>query len=160
MSQLLTNPLYKKRREEMKIPYLPYYPIGDRMLIKRIVLDKYGGPDGTIIKPDKFKGTETRGLLCAAGPQALDQLLTHGTLIGDIVWVAKYVDWESEGWIYGRTEELCGSEDLSIRMHGSTKRGGILMNEALTAAEVGGGVEIALDNEGQYIFKFTEKEGT
>jgi hypothetical protein len=158
VSQLLVNPLYKKRREEMKIPWLPYQPIGDRLLIKRIVLDTYGGPDGKIIKPDKYKGTDTRGLLCAAGPQALDQILTHGTLIGDIVWIAKYVDWEAnDGWIYGRTEELCGSEDLTVRMSGKTKRGGILNNEELTASDVGGEVEIGLDDQGNYIFKFSEK---
>lgn len=159
MNQLLANPLYRKRREELRIPYLPYHPIGDRLLIKRIAMDTYTKADSDVVihKADKYKGTETRGLLCSAGPQALDSLLTHGTLLGDIVWIAKYVDWEQDGWIFGRVEELCGSEDLQIRMNGKTTRGGVLNNEKLTAAEVGGEVEIGLDDEGKYIFKFSEK---
>ena len=107
-----------------------------------------------IHKADVWKGAETRGLLCASGPQALDVLLTHGTLLGDVVWIAKYVDWEAGGWIYARIEELCGSEDLQARMMGKTTRGGVRNNESLTAADVGGEVDIALDDDGKYIFKF------
>jgi hypothetical protein len=159
VNQLLVNPQYKKRREELKISHLPYHPIGDRLLIKRIALDTYSKSDSDvkIYKPEKYRGTETRGLLCSAGPQALDGLLTHGTLLGDIVWVAKYVDWEEGGWIFARVEELCGSEDLLARMGGNTKRGGIFNNEELTAEDVGGEVDIDLDEEGNYIFKFLEK---
>jgi co-chaperonin GroES (HSP10) len=148
------NPQIKHRCEQLKVSSLPYQPIGDRMLIKRIVDDKYGGKDGTIIKADKWKGNETRGLLCAAGLGALDYLISHGTLVGDVVWIAKYVDWEEGGWIFARTEELCGSEDLTIRIRGNSKVGGLYKDEPLTAEDVGGLVTIALDSEDKYIYRF------
>lgn len=157
-SVTLVNPQYRLRREQLLIQWLPYQCIGDRLLIKRIVEEKFGGDEGKIYKADRYKGTETRGLLCSAGPQALDKLITHGTLLGDVVWIAKYVDWEQDGWIFGRIEELCGSEDLQVRMMGKTKRGGLRNNEELTAEQVGGEVYIDLDADGNYIFKFKESD--
>jgi co-chaperonin GroES (HSP10) len=152
------NPKFRERRQAMGIEGMPFQPVGSRLLIRRIAKETYDGKGGQIYVPDAWRHSENRGLLMAAGPQAMDSLFTQGVLIGDIVWFAKFNEWDQDGWTWSRIEELVGSEDLMARLAGSAPRSGLDRDERLEARDVGGEVEIGLDRDGKYVFVFEKKE--
>lgn len=148
----LINPKYAERRRELGVPALPYQPIFDRVLVYRISDEKYGGSGGVIIKPETARGAEQRGMLVAAGPKALDSLITNGVLLGDIVWFGQFsgmfeqnslertAGQAAKGFVVERVESINGSDDLITR---------IRQDE----------VALELDSEDNYIYKFVGAEG-
>lgn len=149
----LINPSYMTRFKDLGVPALPYQPVFDRVLVFRISDEKYGGSGGVIIKPETARGADQRGMLVAAGPKALDSLVTNGILLGDIIWFGQFSGMfeqnslertagkAAKGFVVERAESINGSEDLITRIRHDE-------------------VSLVLDADDNYIYRFAGAEGT
>lgn len=90
-------------------------------------------PGGILVMPDaqfvREKRETPRGILIAAGLTAMDQLLSHGIEIGDVVLTTKLAPYHAPiGYIGGQERyvivlaagDIVGSEDLATRLKEGT----------------------------------------
>ena len=132
--------LLEKRIKRFKIPACPYEPVFDRIVVYQVpeeaaTRETYA-KGGLIVKPDAIKSSQekktARGILIAAGLQAMDELRGHGVDLGHLVWVARLSPWmhtvdvSSSGadvqMMFLRSSDVVGSEDLrDLRVSGELK---------------------------------------
>ncbi len=117
-------PHLEARMKEYGIELPSFAPVFDRVFV--YPLDRADQPDATaggIILPEVTKARlgAQRGVLVAAGPKAVEQLYSHGVVLGDIVISARLSPWErsyasSAGNVHRvlvlRSEDIVGCEDL------------------------------------------------
>ncbi len=113
------------------ITKLPYLPAFDRCLVFQIPEVDTGGKYGDtgIYMPEAVRSNvergACRGVLLAAGANALDHLRSHNVEVGDTVWFSKLAPWRhGVGWKDGkelemmflRSADIAGSEEAMARL--------------------------------------------
>lgn len=85
----------RMRQYEFELP--PFAAVYDRILV--YPLDTVDQPDSTaggIILPEQAKKNlgAQRGVIISAGAKAMEELFSHGIMLGDIVYFARFSHWE------------------------------------------------------------------
>lgn len=121
--------LLAQRLETLGVPPCPYQPAFDRICVYQYPEDmakrETYAEDGMIVKPDavrsRDKNISPRGLLVAAGVQAMDYLRSNCIALGHIVWTARFSPWQhvierraggDVTMMFMRAGDIVGSEDV------------------------------------------------
>lgn len=94
-------PHLKNRIAEYGIDMPDFVPVFDRCFVYPVrEADTPEATEGGIIVPEMVKkqlGAQ-RGVLIAAGPKAIEELYSHGIVLGDILVTARLSPWERRYW--------------------------------------------------------------
>lgn len=142
------NPLMAERLKKYRVPVWPGQPSYDRIYVYQIpTVDRETYVEGgVIIAPERAKDRQQsvapRGILLAAGLKAMGQLVSHGYMLGDVVWFARFSRWavevEGEG---GKIDHICFMRAADL----------VCSEDALERLR-NGQLEIEMDGDGDFSF--------
>jgi co-chaperonin GroES (HSP10) len=106
MAAIKVNGKLLARLKEYGVTAVPTPPSFDNILVMRLPLKERTSKGGIILDATETHGEwkaepVAEGILCGAGLQALDELRSHGILVGDHVEIGRFAGWEKEARLSG-----------------------------------------------------------